>query len=77
MPKVGRKNFAYTPEGMAKAKKYSKRTGIPMRVKPDYAKPTPKGTGPRPLRRRKRRPGAPAPMPRRAPRRNPGSGKGY
>jgi hypothetical protein len=27
MPKVGRKSFAYTPQGRAAAKQYSKRVG--------------------------------------------------
>jgi hypothetical protein len=30
MPKVGDKNFAYTPEGIAQAEAYSEATGIPM-----------------------------------------------
>ena len=30
MPKVGKKEFAYTPQGMAMAKKQAKKTGKPM-----------------------------------------------
>ena len=30
MPKVGNKEFDYTPEGMAEAEAYSEATGIPM-----------------------------------------------
>lgn len=30
MPKVGKKEFAYTPKGMAMAKAESKKTGKPM-----------------------------------------------
>ena len=30
MPKVGKKNFAYTPKGKKKAKAYAKRTGKKM-----------------------------------------------
>ena len=30
MPKVGKKEFAYTPKGMAMAKKEAKKTGKPM-----------------------------------------------
>ena len=30
MPKVGKKEFEYTPEGIAKAKAYAKEVDIPM-----------------------------------------------
>ena len=30
MPKVGLKEFAYTPEGIAEAESYSQATGLPM-----------------------------------------------
>ena len=30
MPKVGKKKFAYTPQGMAMANKEAKKTGKPM-----------------------------------------------
>ena len=30
MPKVGKEEFAYTPEGMAEAEAYSEATGIPV-----------------------------------------------
>ena len=30
MPKVGDEEFAYTPEGIEKAKKHSGETGLPM-----------------------------------------------
>jgi len=33
MPKVGNKEFDYSPQGMAAAKKASARTGQPMREK--------------------------------------------
>jgi len=36
MPKVGDREFAYTPEGMTKAREYSAKTGIPMEVKQRY-----------------------------------------
>ena len=32
MPEVGKKTFAYSPKGVAAAKKYSKQTGQPMKV---------------------------------------------
>ena len=32
MPKVGKKEFAYTPKGMAMAKAESKKTGKPMKM---------------------------------------------
>jgi hypothetical protein len=31
MPKVGKKEFAYTPKGMAMAKAEAKKTGKPMK----------------------------------------------
>ena len=34
MPKVGMKEFAYTPKGMAMAKMEAKKTGKPMVRKP-------------------------------------------
>ena len=36
MPKVGDKHFAYTPEGMTKAREHAAKTGIPMEVKQRY-----------------------------------------
>lgn len=33
MPKVGKKEYAYTEAGMKKAKKESKKTGQPMMMK--------------------------------------------
>ena len=36
MPNVGDKKFAYTPEGMTKAREYAAKTGIPMEVKQRY-----------------------------------------
>ena len=36
MPKVGDKEFAYTPEGMTKARAHAAKTGIPMEVKQRY-----------------------------------------
>jgi hypothetical protein len=36
MPQVGDKKFAYTPEGMTKAREYAAKTGIPMEVKQRY-----------------------------------------
>lgn len=33
MPKVGKKEFAYTPKGMAMAKAEAKKTGKPMKNK--------------------------------------------
>jgi hypothetical protein len=39
MPKVGKKEFAYTPQGMAMAKKQAKKTGKPMmKAKPKKKK---------------------------------------
>jgi hypothetical protein len=32
MPTVGKKKFAYTPEGMAAAKKEARATGTPLKV---------------------------------------------
>ena len=36
MPQVGDKKFAYTPEGMTKAREYAAKTGTPMEVKQRY-----------------------------------------
>jgi len=33
MPKVGKKEFAYTPKGMAMAKEEAKKTGKSMKMK--------------------------------------------
>jgi hypothetical protein len=39
MPKVGKKEFAYTPKGMAMAKKEAKKSGKPMmKAKPKKKK---------------------------------------
>ena len=38
MPKVGKKEFAYTPKGMAMAKAEAKKTGNKMVVAPPVAK---------------------------------------
>jgi hypothetical protein len=38
MPKVGMKEFAYTPKGMAMAKMEAKKTGKKMVVKPTAKK---------------------------------------
>jgi hypothetical protein len=38
MPKVGKKEFAYTPKGMAMAKKAAKKTGKPMMKAKDKKK---------------------------------------
>ena len=36
MPKVGGKEFSYTPEGMANARAESAKTGVPMQVQKRY-----------------------------------------
>lgn len=39
MPKVGKKKFPYTEEGIKKAKKESKKTGKKMEMKKKKSKP--------------------------------------
>jgi|TARA_Y100000034_G_scaffold109287_1_gene140447 hypothetical protein len=41
MPKVGKEEFAYTPEGIAKAKEKSLETGIPMSNAQDRSETSP------------------------------------
>jgi hypothetical protein len=38
MPMVGKKKYSYTKEGMAKAKKAAKKSGMPMEVKEKLSK---------------------------------------
>lgn len=53
MPLVGKKHFAYTPKGMAKAKAYAKSKGLKLKYK--YCKICKKWVGPTHTKHRRKK----------------------